>query len=204
MFLNFVGAVSDYFSNELSETLSREINESRSLAEAEIKLVVPYALWLMLDFTSKSDSQSHVFYQLCLDHKSLIQSSVEEKKVEEKVTIFFQADEDLTLLKMIGEQMDIDTHKLEHTTHFLFPYILGILGKYAEKNQLSADGLLGFLSSLRNNILHSFPRNIKKQLSQNQEFSVFEKQTKKKSFNKIWPWIAVVLIAAIIFLWLFS
>lgn len=165
MFLNFVEAVKEYFTPEFKQQLSEETKESISQISTALDILIPLSLAGMLRLSTSDEKDTEKFYELCKSQISFINSTPPITKastnteINQLVQSIFGKKHDETL-EAISQFSSVKTSTIITCMYSIFPPLLGLLGKHAEKNKLSENGLMGFLSSQRKYILKAIPKSL--------------------------------------------
>lgn len=165
MFLNFVEAVKEYFTPEFKQQLSEETKESISQISTALDILIPLSLAGMLRLSTSDEKDTEKFYELCKSQISFINSTPPITKASTNTeinqliqSIFGKKHEET--LEAIFQFAAVKTSTINICMFSIFPPVLGLLGKHAEKNKLSENGLMGFLSSQRKYIVKAIPKSL--------------------------------------------
>ena len=162
MFLNFVEAVKEYFTPEFKQQLAAANGEEFAHISSLIDVLVPLSLAGMLHYTTSDDNNPEKFYNLTQSHMGDISSTPPIKNdpiiyERGKLIDTFFGKERYATLDGISVFSGVNPTTTLSSFYSIMPPILGLLGKHAEKNKLSENGLMGFLSSQRKYILKATP-----------------------------------------------
>jgi hypothetical protein len=174
--------------------------------------LVPLSLAGMLHYATSDENNPEKFYKLTESHMGDINSTPpinNEPIVYEEcelIDTFFGKERHPTITG-ISVFAGVKSTSLLSSFYSILPPILGLLGKHAEKNKLSDNGLMGFLSSQRKYILKAIPTSLadleilKENNSENGSHIISPALSDTQNKNKARWIVFVIIIGVALLLW---
>jgi len=159
MSFNLLETVKSYFNDEFTNRASASLGESTSGIAKALSAIIPTSLaGILLKATSGNDGANSVLDMA----KNAFASNAGSPELASP------ANGSSMLSNLFGEKTSgissaisqfagIKDSSAGSLLSMGLPAIMGILGKHADQNNLSASGLAGFLSSQKDHILHAMP-----------------------------------------------
>ena len=214
---NFIERIQNYFTEEFDHHASNSLDESSTGISKALSAIIPVGLeGVARKATSSNDAAARVYDQ-CVDaanyyspQPNLTNLHNDEKGSLLASTIF--GDKESHIEKAIAQYAGVRQTSVDALSLLAMPVIMGLLGKYAVENNLSANGLAGFLSSQKENIRHALPEGMSfvKELDYNSpapvgdeidpDINVSESSITERPKKKTWmlPIIIIVLVIALL------
>ncbi len=227
MALNFLETIKNYFTGEFNIQAANSLDESSTGVSKGVSAIIPIGLaGILRKATSENEGANSVF-SMATDVAGYFPQSPnlsdlhnEERGSDIPSRIFGnnQSLVDSAVSKFAG----ITNSSASSLMTLAMPVIMGLLGKHAEQNNLSASGLSGFLSSQKDNILQAMPPGmsslagilglgslgaVPSSLSSNIKSDVVDSTetiVDKPRANAKWLFPLIIIIAVIALLWYFS
>lgn len=219
MSFNLMETVKNYFTDEFTNRASSTLGESSSGIVKAISAIIPTSLaGILMKATSGNDGANSVLDMA----KNAFTSNAGSPGLaspgngSNMLSSLF-GEKTSGISSAVSQFAGIKDSSASSLMSMGLPAIMGILGKHADQNNLSASGLAGFLSSQKDHILHAMPAglgsitgllglgslgatttNIKQDLKDK-----VDAITDKPSGNK-WLLPLIIILAAIALLWYFS
>lgn len=162
MAINFLDSVKSYFSTEFTNQLSNSLDESSPGVAKAISAVIPVGLAGALQrATSGNDGANSILnmakeasgYMHLTPNLSDLHNDEKGSDLPNKI---FGSNESV-VSGAISQFSGLKNTSASALMTMALPVIMGLLGKHAEQNNLSATGLAGFLSSQRDTIMQAMP-----------------------------------------------
>ena len=160
--INLMEMVKNYFTPDFINNASSNIGENSSGVSKALTAIIPTGLAAILNkATSGSGGEADVLEMAknsvyaATDHSASITEETKEKGSSLLNSLFGAKQSEIqSSISGFSGLKDSSTSSL---MSLALPAIMGILGKHAEENNLSASGLAGFLSSQKENIMRALP-----------------------------------------------
>ena len=154
--------VKNYFTSDFISNASSNLGENTSGVSKALTAIIPTSLAAILNkATSGSGGDADVLEMAknsvyaATDHSASISEETKEKGSSLINSLFGTKQSEIhNNVSGFSGLKDSSTSSL---MSLALPAIMGILGKHAEENNLSASGLAGFLSSQKENIMQALP-----------------------------------------------
>lgn len=159
---NFIEKIENYFTEEFNHHASNSLDESSSSISKALSAIIPVGLeGVARKATSGNDGAARV-YDLSVDAADYYsrEPNLTDLHNDEKGSLLAPAifgDKESHIERGIAQYAGVRRTSVEALSLLAMPVIMGLLGKYAVENNLSANGLAGFLSSQKENIKHALP-----------------------------------------------
>lgn len=162
MATNFLETVKNYFTSEFSIMASNSLDESSAGISRAINAIIPVGLAGILRKANSGEEGANRIYDLSKDAVSylspipnLTDLHNEEKGSDLPSAIF--GNEESKIDGSIAQYAGIKKSSASSLITLAIPDILGLLGKHAVENNLSASGLAGFLSAQKDQVRQAIP-----------------------------------------------
>lgn len=160
--INLMEMVKNYFTADFINNASSNIGENTSGVSKALTAIIPTGLTAILNkATSGSGGEADVLEMAknsvyaATDHSASVTEETKEKGSNLLNSLFGAKQSEIeNSISGFSGLKDSSTFSL---MSLALPAIMGILGKHAEENNLSASGLAGFLSSQKGNIMQALP-----------------------------------------------
>ena len=162
MAVNFLDSIKSYFTTEFTNQVSNSLDESGPGVAKAVSAIIPLGLAGALQkATSGNDGASSILsmakeasgYMHLTPNLSDLHN--DEKGSDLPDRIF--GDNISQVTSAISQFAGLKNTSASALITMTLPVIMGLLGKHADQNNLSATGLAGFLSSQRDNIIQAMP-----------------------------------------------
>lgn len=163
--LNFVEIINNYFNPGFREKVGKSLNESQEGISEALSLIIPAGLGSILNMATSGKEGANGIYDMAKSATWLLSSIPDIHTLERDdvmndfISGIFGANQSF-VIDSISNSAGIQKSSTFSLLKMTIPYIMGFCGKYAEQNNLSANGLSGFLSSQHNTILQALPAEI--------------------------------------------
>jgi hypothetical protein len=214
---NFIDRIEDYFTEEFNHHASNSLDETSTGISKALSAIIPVGLeGVARKATSGNDGAARV-YDLSVDAADYYspQPNLTDLHNDEKGSLLAPAifgNKESHIEKSIAQYAGVRQTSVEALSLLAMPVIMGLLGKYAVENNLSANGLAGFLSSQKENIRHALPEGMSfvKELDYNSsapdndeiapDINVNESSIIERPKKKTWviPLIIILLVIALL------
>lgn len=220
MSTNIIERIQSYFSEEFYHQASNSLDESTSGIAKAMSAIVPVAVEGIARKAVVNNDEANSIFDLARNAEGYISAEPNladlhnDEKGDPIITRIYGSHE-THINKAIAQFSGIAESSVSALSTLALPAIMGLLGKYASENNLSASGFAGFLSSQKINIREALPEgmSLAKDIdlsSTNEADSLeppdvkvnensIEKPVKKKSWL-LPAIIIIVVIALLIFL----
>ena len=159
MSFNLMETVKNYFTDEFTNRASSTLGESSSGITKAISAIIPTSLaGILMKATSGNDGANSVLdmaKNAFASNAGSPELSSPEKGSNMLSNLFGEKTSGIS--SAISQFAGIKDSSASSLMSMGLPAIMGILGKHADQNNLSASGLAGFLSSQKDHILHAMP-----------------------------------------------
>jgi hypothetical protein len=159
---NLLEMVKNYFTSDFTNQASSTLGENTSGISKALTAIIPTGLAGILNkATSGSDGANEVYETSKnsvdnISSTSPVSSNESIRKGNMMIGNFFGGAQS-GILNSISKYAGIKESSTSSLMSMALPPMLGILGKHAEQNNLSASGLAGFLSSQKDHIMQAMP-----------------------------------------------
>lgn len=234
MSLNFVEIVNNYFTPDFKDKVSKSLNESQSGISEALSLIIPACLGSILNMATSGKEGANGIYDMAKSATWLLSATPDIRTLDKEdvmhnfISGIFGANQSF-VIDSISNSAGIQQSSTSSLMTMTIPYIMGFCGKYAEQNNLSANGLSGFLSSQHNIILQALPvelsslnnmpdisslsvlgaemqpapiKNVTKTINEMERISGTEKVEKASGIK--WLPIVILIIVVIVLTWYFT
>ena len=219
MSFNLIETVKNYFTGEFTKQASSKLEESSSGIMKALKAVIPTCLAGILMKATSGDDGANTILEMAKNASSSNAGSPESTSPEKGSSMFselFGANTGM-INSAISNFAGIKDSSANSLMSMGLPAIMGILGRHAEQNNLSASGLAGFLSSQKDHILHAMPAGLSSitgllglgslvgatSVTANPIKEHAEAIINKPGGNN-WLWPLIIIVAAVLLLWYLS
>lgn len=157
--------VKNYFTSEFTSQASSSLNESSSGISKALTAIIPTGLAGVLNKATSSTEGANSIFEMA---KNAIRSasgnthlsgSENIQKGNKMLTSLFGGNLS-GIISAISKFADTKDSSTSSLLSMGLPAIMGIIGKHAEQNNLSASGLSGFLSSQKDRIMQAMPSDL--------------------------------------------
>lgn len=160
--LDFVEIVNHYFTAGFKDKVAKSLNESQSGISEALSLIIPTGLRSVLNMATSGKEGANGIFDMAKSATGLLSSTpdihnLDKDDVLHKFISGIFGSNQSVVTDSITNSAGIQKSSTSSLMTMTIPYIIGFLGKYAEQNNLSANGLAGFLSSQHNNIVKALP-----------------------------------------------
>ncbi len=159
MSFNLMETIKNYFTDEFTNRASSTLGESSSGISKALSAVIPTSLAGILIKATSGDVGANSILDMAKNAFSSNAGSPEltspEKGSDMLSSLFGNKTSGIN--SAISQFAGIKDSSASSLLSMGLPAIMGILGKHADQNNLSASGLAGFLSSQKDHILHAMP-----------------------------------------------
>lgn len=161
MAFNLLEMVKNYFTSDFTNHASSMLGENTAGISKALTAIIPTELaGIMNKATSGSEGANEVYETAknSVDHVSSpnLTSTENIEKGNNLLTNIFGSHQ-TGIIDAIAGYAGIKESSTSSLMSMGLPAIMGLLGKHAEQNNLSASGLSGFLSSQKDHIMHAIP-----------------------------------------------
>lgn len=212
-----VQTANTYFTSDFNRKAARKLGEKRKAISKALTAIIPVALAGILNQATKSKEGAEMIFERSKTGAQHFPVKHDMKKLnyedatEDMGQIFFETNQP-SINEAIAAFAEIKMNSTVALMAFALPAILALLGKHANRKNLSASGLTGYLSSQRKYIAYAMPEGIEALLPHfglSVSYEVFhlsheEERTKKMKFLIKWWLITFSLIIIIILILLFA
>ena len=159
---NLMEMVKNYFTPDFINNASSNIGENSSGVSKALTAIIPTGLAAIVNkATSGSGGEADVLEMAknsvyaATDHSASVSEETKEKGSSLLNRLFGAKQSEIQ--NSISGFSGLKNSSTSSLISLALPAIMGILGKHAEENNLSASGLAGFLSSQKGNIMQALP-----------------------------------------------
>lgn len=225
MALNFLETVKNYFTGEFSNQAANSLDESSSGISKALSAIIPTGLAGILGKATSGNEGANSILNMSKNAIGYFSPSPnlsdlhnDEKGSDIPSRIFGGNQSQVT--NTISQFAGIKNSSASSLMTLALPVIMGLLGKHAEQNNLSASGLSGFLSSQKDNIMQAMPSGLSSlagmfglgsigtsasSMGSNVKSSIIDStQTVVEKPRAKWLLPLIIIIAVILLLWYFS
>jgi hypothetical protein len=162
MAFNLLDMVKNYFTSDFTNHASSMLGENTSGISKALTAVIPTSLAGILNKATSGTEGANEVYDTAknsLDNVSGNTALTSDENIGKGSSIsnhLFGGNQS-GILASIASFAGIKESSASTLTSMALPAIMGILGKHAEQNNLSASGLAGFLSSQKEPIMQALP-----------------------------------------------
>ncbi len=216
-----VHTVKTYFTSDFTQQAAELLNEHRSHIAKALEAVIPAMLAGMLNrATSGREDSQNIFerskeeaanFRISHDVKNLLADTQNDTLSQD----IFGTDRTF-IEESIAGFAEIKKDSVSTLIRLMIPGILGLLGKHDGRKELSANGLAGFLSSQRNDIIEAIPSRLTSftdvlglgtsgipvsllsQKKENRESKKTDAVSKKSSWQIKWMVLLVIVLLIVI------
>jgi outer membrane protein OmpA-like peptidoglycan-associated protein len=162
MALNFLDTVKSYFNGEFSNQAANSLDESGSGVAAALSALVPTGLAGILNKATSGAGGADEVFNLATGASKYLHSSpnLSDLHNDEKgsnIPSLIFGNNQSGVASAISHFTGIKNSSAASLMTMALPAIMGLLGKHAEQNNLTASGLSGFLSSQKDHIMQAMP-----------------------------------------------
>ncbi len=155
-----VQLVRTYFTSDFYKESAKVLDERKYETEKALSAIIPLVLGAMLHKATATKESCESIFKDCQDAERVFSVNddfdlLTSKTPKAEYQLFDKKDANIE--KEIANYSGIKPSSVTGLISLAVPAILGLLGKHILRNQLSASGLAGFLSSQENYIAHSIP-----------------------------------------------
>lgn len=219
MSFNLIETVKNYFTDEFTNQASSKLGESNSGIVKALTAIIPTSLaGILMKATSGNDGAGSIL-EMAKNAMASNEGSPESTSPEKGSSMLseiFGANKSM-IGSAISNFAGIKDSSAGSLMSMGLPAIMGILGKHAEQNNLSASGLAGFLSSQKDHILRAMPAGLSSitgllglgslpgaaPITGDPIKEHAEAIIDKPGGNR-WLWPLIIIVAAIALLWYMS
>ena len=201
-----------YFTSDFYKIAATRLGERKYEVEMAISAIIPLILGALLNRATSGKENCESVYNVCLEEAEKFSVNFDFSKLvadNAPSSLYLLKEKKGIIEKEIALYADIKLASVSKLISMVVPSILGLTGKHATRNNLSANGLAGFLSSQESFIiphipepLHSFEKYFDLAPTKKSNFLHWDYSFKKFSSShpakKWWIISAVVLALAII------
>ena len=226
MSFNLMEMVKNYFTSEFTNQASSTLGESSSGISKALTAIIPTGLaGILTKATSGTDGANSIFDMAknavsSISGNSSLTSAATTQQGSSMLSSLFGNNQS-GIVSAISNFAGIKNSSASSLMSMGLPAIMGLLGKHAEQNNLSASGLSGFLSSQKDHIMNALPSGLSSVTSLLGLGSVGAAATSMASHVKSgvgnaahqveeegkknnWLLPLIIILAAIALLWYFS
>lgn len=162
MAFNLIETVKNYFTSEFTNQASSSLGESSSGISKALTAIIPTGLaGILSKATSGTDGANSIFDMAknaisSISGNTSLSSPENTQKGNSMISSLFGSNQS-TIASAISNFAGIKDSSASSLMSMGLPAIMGLLGKHAEENNLSASGLSGFLSSQKDHIMNALP-----------------------------------------------
>lgn len=159
---NFVETVKNYFTSEFTNQASNALNESESGISKALSALIPTGLAGILNRATASGEGANNILDMArsaagyLSPTPNVANLNRENETSGLLSSLFGSNQS-GIFNAISNFAGIKHTSLSSLSALVLPAIMGLLGRHANENNLSASGLSGFLSSQKNHIMNALP-----------------------------------------------
>lgn len=159
---NLLETVKNHFTNDFVSNASTQLGESTSAVSKALTAIIPISLAGILNkATSGTEGANEVFNNAknaadTVNSSALLSSNENIERGNNVVNNLFASNQS-TIPETVSHYAGIKPSSGSNLMSMAMPAIMGILGKHAEENNLSASGLAGYLSSQKDRIVQALP-----------------------------------------------
>lgn len=162
MSFNLLEMVKNYFTSDFTNQASSILAENTSGVSKALTAIIPTGLAGILNKATSGTAGANEVYENAknsveyVSGTNTVTSNENIGKGNAMIGNFFGGTQS-GILDSISKYAGIKESSTSSLMSMALPPILGILGKHAEQNNLSASGLAGFLSSQKDHIMQAMP-----------------------------------------------
>lgn len=162
MALNLLETVKNYFTSDFINRASSKLGENTSGISRAITAIIPTGLAVILNKATAGPDGANRVFDMAKNHVDVVSGPInlaETENIQKGNAIssgIFEGNQSI-LAKSISQYAGVKDSSASSLMSMALPAIMGLLGKHAEQNNLSASGLAGFLSSQRDFIRQAIP-----------------------------------------------
>ena len=161
MSINFLDIVKNYFTSDLSTQAASALGEPGSGVTKALSALIPAGLAGVLSKATAGNDGADGIFDMAKSAIGYTSSSLPDLtnlngSNDDFVSRIFGGNQS-QVSNVVSQFSGIKNSSVSSLSGLVLPTILGLLGKHAQQNNLSASGLSGFLSSQRDNILQGMP-----------------------------------------------
>lgn len=162
MSFNLMETVKNYFTSEFTNQASSALSESGSGISKALTAIVPTALAGILSKSTSGTEGANSIFDMAKNAINNVSGNISlsgtgnVQKGNNILAALFGANQP-EITGAISKFAGIKDSSASSLMSMGLPAIMGLLGKHAEQNNLSASGLSGFLSSQKDHIMKAMP-----------------------------------------------
>lgn len=162
MAINFLDTVRAYFDGEFANQAANSLDESGSGVSAALNALIPTGLAGILNKATSGNEGSDEVFNLATGasrylHPSPNLSDLHNDEKGSNIPALIFGSNQSAVSSAISHFTGIKNSSAASLMTLALPAIMGLLGKHAEQNNLTASGLSGFLSSEKDHIMQAMP-----------------------------------------------
>ncbi|MGN6531436.1 MAG: OmpA family protein [Ginsengibacter sp.] len=162
MSFNLMEMVKNYFTSDFTNQASSMLGENSAGISKALSAIIPGSLAGVLNKATSGTAGANEVFDTAKNSVSDVMggsnltSNTNIEKGNSILSKIFGASQ-TTITEAISGYAGIKDSSTSRLMAMGLPAIMGLLGRHAEQNNLSASGLAGFLSSQKDHILHAMP-----------------------------------------------
>jgi hypothetical protein len=162
MSFNLLEMVKNYFTSDFTNQASSILGENTSGISKALSAIIPTGLTGILNKATSGTEGANEVYGMAknsvenVSGNTTLSSNENIEKGNTMISNLFGGAQS-EVIGNISKYAGINESSTSSLMSMALPPILGILGKHAEQNNLSASGLAGFLSSQKDHIMQAMP-----------------------------------------------
>lgn len=165
MSLNFVDTIKEYYSPDFNDQAAKLLNESQQGISNALSAIIPVGLDGILNIATSGKEGANIIFDMAKSGADFLSEfpDVENLQKGKETYIFISAifgNNEPAIIDAVSKYAGIQNASTSSLMALVIPATMRFLGKHAEKFDLSASGLSGFLSSQHNNISRSLPSDL--------------------------------------------
>jgi outer membrane protein OmpA-like peptidoglycan-associated protein len=162
MAINLVEMVKNYFTAEFTSNASATLGENTSGISKALSAIIPTSLAGVLNKSTSGTTGANDVFEMAQNSVNNVSTAptvpltVDQEQGNSLVSRLFDGNQ-AGIAAAISRFAGIKDSSSSSLMAMALPPILGLLGRHAAQNNLSASGLAGFLSSQKDHIMHAMP-----------------------------------------------
>lgn len=162
MAFNLIEMVKNYFTADFTNQASSALGENTSGISKALSAIIPTSLAGILNKSNSGTAGANDVFEMAKSSVNNISTSnsvplaVDQAKGNSIMTGLFDGKQS-AIIGAISAFSGIKDSSTSSLMSMALPAIMGLLGRHAEQNNLSASGLAGFLSSQKDHIMQAMP-----------------------------------------------
>lgn len=225
MLFNLLEEAKNYFTGEFTNSASSTLGESSLGISKALSAIIPVGLAGILNKSTSGEEGSNDIFNMAKSAASSLSASpalAESDNIQKSSSILsslFDSNQP-GIINTISGFAEIKNSSVSSLMSMGLPAIIGLLGRHAEQNNLTASGLSGFLSSQKDRIMQAMPSGLSSIAgilgldSLSSVAGTMGANVKQKVADTIpgieskpgnnWLWPLIIILAVIALLWYFS